>query len=167
MPRPLPVLPRGPRRPRVPRPTLLLGCPRVSPDWELAALQALMKPKEQTKGAIRHRPAEQPWPPDAADRAETARRLAAERLGYAPAFQFPAAGDYRLIAEVPAGRLEEAKALAVLLSRHLPGVWFVLDRLFVRDGRFFRRERGFKMNLVEAGNVHLTRAIRSALRGVG
>ena len=53
----------------------------------------------------------------------------------------------------------------MLLSRHLPGLWLVLDRLFIRDGRFFRRERGFKMNLVEASNVHLTRAIRDAVRG--
>jgi len=40
-----------------------------------------------------------------------------------------------------------------------------VGRVFVRDGRFFRRERGYRLNLVEATNVHLPRAVRAALRG--
>jgi hypothetical protein len=45
-------------------------------------------------------------------------------------------------------------------------VWITLERLFVRDGRFYRRERGYKFDLVEATNVHLSRATRAALRGL-
>ena len=55
-------------------------------------------------------------------------------------------------------------ALALVLSQRLPDLWFVLDRLFVKAGRFYRRERGVKLNLVPATNVHLTRAVRGALR---
>src|SRR5688500_3416867 len=72
--RPLPVMPRGPRRRRPTGPRRrLFACPRVAPDWELGALRALMKP--QANGAILHRDARQPWPDDAADAVETARRV--------------------------------------------------------------------------------------------
>ncbi len=57
-------------------------------------------------------------------------------------------------------------ALAQLISRRLPELWFVIDRLFVNDGMFYRRQFGYKLNLVPASNVHLPRAIRAALRGV-
>jgi hypothetical protein len=161
--RPLPIHPRGPRRSPVRRPRLLLACPRVAPDWELAAFRALIKP--QTKAAIEHRAAEQPWPADAPDRVEAARHLVRDRLGYAPDLHLPPAGDYRLVAEVAPADLDPAKALALLLSLKLPGVWLVLGRLFVRDGRFFRRDRGWRLNLVPASNVHLPREVRAALRG--
>ena len=136
----------------------------MSPEWELGALRALMKPQE--RGRILHRPAEQPWPPDAADRVEAARRAVVERLGYDPGPHLPEAGEYYLAADVAESDLPAARAFAVVLSRRLPGLWLVLDRLFVRDGRFYRRERGFKLNLVEAGDVHLPREVRAALRGV-
>jgi hypothetical protein len=143
----------------------LLGCPRVAPDWELGALRALMKP--QTKGAILHRTAEQAWPADAVERVAAARQLVRERLGYDPRPHFPAAGDYHLVVEVPDRELPQAMAFAVVLSEALPGVWLVLDRLYVRDGRFFRRAGGVKLNIVPATNVHLAREIRGALRGGG
>jgi hypothetical protein len=162
--RPLPTHVRGPRRSPAPRSRpLLLACPRVAPDWELAAVRALIKP--QTKGAIEHRAAEQPWPADACERVESARQLVRDRLGYDPDLHLPPAGDYRLVAEVAPADLDAAKAFALLLSLNLPGVWLVLGRLFVRYGRFFRRERGWKLRLVPATNVHLPREMRSALRG--
>ena len=55
-------------------------------------------------------------------------------------------------------------ALALILSQRLPEHWFVLDRLFVNAGVCFRRQFGYKLNLVPASNVHLPRAIRAALR---
>lgn len=164
--RPLPTHVRGPGRRGSPVPRtrpLLLACPRVAPDWELAAVRALIKP--QTKGAIEHRPAEQPWPADAAERVEAARQLVRDRLGFDPDLHLPPEGDYRLVAEVLPDDLESSKALALLLSLKLPGVWLVLGRLFVRDGRFHRRERGWKLRLVPATNVHLPRDMRAALRG--
>jgi hypothetical protein len=163
VPRPLPIIPRGPRRKRPHRASLLFACPRISPEWELNALSILMKPKEHTKGAIRHRPAEQPWPAHARAELDRSLQLVREKLELVLPVQIPDAGDYWMIAEVPAKNVEEAKALAVVLSQRLPDLWFVFDRLFVKNGTFHRRERGYKLNLVEATNVHLTRAIRAAL----
>lgn len=164
--RPLPVLPRGPRRPAAARPprTQLLACPRVAPDWELAAVRALIKP--QTKGAILHRPALQSWPVDGAAIVDDVRGAVRDRLGYDPRPHLPAAGDYFLVIEVSEPDRDAARAFALLLSRRMPGLWFVLANLFVRDGRFFRRERGWKLNVVPANNVHLTRQTWAALRGL-
>jgi hypothetical protein len=164
MPRPLPVMPRGPRRTRPARETLLFACPRVAPDWELGALRALMKP--QTRGAIAHRPAGQVWFGKAAGIVEQSRADVRERLGFEADLRFAQAGDYFFTAEVPRGDCEAAKGFALVLSRRLPGLWFMLGRLFVQGGRFFRRARGFKLNLVPATNVHLTRPVRAALRGL-
>ena len=171
--RPLPTLPRGPGRRRAPRSPAqrhLLACPRVSPEWELGALRALMKPHEWTRGAIEHRPAEQPWPPGAARAAEETMRVVADRLGAEPLGRahFPEGGDFWLVVEVSGADLPAAKGLAVALSRRLPGLWFTLDRLYVLDGRFYRRKRDntFKFRLVPAPHVHIPRDVRSALRGV-
>lgn len=85
-----------------------------------------------------------------------------------PRLHFPTAGDYRFVVEAAAEQLEHAKALAVVLSKRLPGVWITLGTLYVRDGRFFRRKRDntFKFRLVPAPSVHLPRETRSALRGL-
>jgi hypothetical protein len=56
-------------------------------------------------------------------------------------------------------------AFPLVLSRRLPDLWFTLDRLFVHAGVFYRRQFGYKLNLVPATNVHLPRATRAALRG--
>ena len=162
-PRPLPVVPRLARRPRVAPAKLLLACPRISPEWELGALRALIKP--QLKDAIRHRAAGQALARDARQRVDGAIDLVAGRIGYRAAVHWPEAGDFLFVAEILPGELDEAKALALVLSCRLPGAWLVLGRLFVRDGGFFRRERGFRLNLVPAANVHLSRPIRSALNG--
>jgi hypothetical protein len=164
MSRPFPVHPRGPRRRKRQAESLLFACPRVSPDWELAALRALMKP--QTRGAIENRAATQRWPGGAAEAAiRSACREVRARLGYGPPLHFPASGDYWFAAEVSAaGAFEEAKGFALVVSARLPELWFVFGRLFLRGGRFYRRARGFKLNLVPASNVHLTRPVRAALR---
>jgi hypothetical protein len=163
MPRPFPVIPRGPRRRRAASPAkVLFACPRVAPDWELAALRALMKP--QARGPIAHRPAAQAWS-DASERAvREACADAQARLGYGPPLHFPRAGDFAFVAEVDGASLDDAKGFALLVSTRLPQLWFVFGRLFLRGGRFHRRERGVKLNLVPATNVHLTRGVRGALR---
>ena len=160
--RPFPIVPRGPgRRARVGR-LRVLGCPRVASDWELGALRALLKP--QLKGAILHRSGDQPWPRNGRELALAARELVRQRLGAAPEWHFPLAGDYHAIASYAPEHEDAARAVALLLSRRMGGLWFVVGRLFVRDGRFYRRERGYKLNLVPATNVHLARATRAALR---
>ena len=168
MPRPLPTTPHGPRRRRRAdaEGRLLLACPRVAPDWELGALRVLMKPHDWTRGAIEHRTPLQPWPAGARATVEAARDDVAGRLGFAPPLHFPDAGDFFFLAEYAEPQLDAARALALVVSRRLPGLWLTLDPLFVRDGRFFRRERGYKFNLVEATNVHLSRSARAALRGL-
>jgi hypothetical protein len=168
MTRPLPTTPRGPRRRRRADADrrLVLACPRVAPDWELGALRVLMKPHDWTRGAIEHRTPVQPWPPTARRAIEAAREDVAQRLDFAPDLHFPDGGDFYFVAEYTQPQLDAARALALVISRRLPGVWLALDRLFVRDGRFFRRERGYKFDLVEATNVHLSRATRAALKGL-
>ena len=85
-----------------------------------------------------------------------------------PRLHFPEAGDYWFVVEAAHDQLDVAKALAVVLSKHLPGVWITLGRIYVRDGRFFWRKRDntFKFRLVPSTNVHLPREMRAALRGL-
>src|SRR5215218_6555374 len=118
MPRPFPVWPRGPRRRRVVRESILFGCPRVAPDWELGALRALMKP--QMRGAIAHRKAMQVWSRDGVTMLEAARDAVATRIGFTPELRFAADGDYFVVADVDGAACEEAKGFALLVSRRLP-----------------------------------------------
>jgi hypothetical protein len=121
--------------------------------------------KPQTRGAIAHRKATQAWDPAAAVRIiKASLRDACERVGFDAEIHFPADGDYFFACEIDRAECEEAKGFAVLASTRLPALWFVLGRVFVKGGRFYRRARGFKLHLVPATNVHLTRPIRAALR---
>jgi len=67
-----------------------------------------------------------------------------------------------MLARLPPETGKASLAAALLLSQVFPGVWVVIHRLFVRDGRFYRRERGVKLTLRPASNVHLTRPLRAA-----
>jgi hypothetical protein len=136
----------------------------VAPDYELGALRVLMKPHDWTRGAIEHRAPLQVLPAGAGAVVTHVRDAVARRLGVEPPVYFPEAGDFLFVAEFSESETDAARALAVALSRKLAGVWLTVDRLFVRDGRFFRRERGFKLNLVEATNVHLKRDVRARLK---
>jgi hypothetical protein len=172
--RPFPTLPRGPGRrgaASAGRPRqLLLACPKVSPEWELGALRALMKPHDWTRGAVAHRPAEQPWPTGAAAEVEAAFDETIARLKPVPPplLHFPEGGDFRFVVEAAHDQLDVAKALAVVLSKRLPTAWITLGRIYVREGRFFRRKRDntFKFRLVPSTNIHLPREVRAALRGL-
>jgi hypothetical protein len=145
---------------------MVFGCPRVSPEWELGTLHALMKPKPQTRGAVEHRDGEQPWPAGADAILERTLGEVRARLGTSLDVHRPVAGEYYFLAEFTPEQQPEVLALAAVLSARLPHLWFVVDRLFVHGGVFHRRQFGYKLNLVPATNVHLTRPIRTALRGV-
>ena len=122
--------------------------------------------KPQARGAIAHRSAIQDWRGDAERVIRAACDDAQARLGYGPTPHFPDAGDFRFAAEVDDVSVDDAKGLALLVSSRLPHLWFIFGRLFLKGGRFYRRERGVKLNLVPATNVHLTRPVRAALRGM-
>ena len=138
----------------------------------MGALRVLMKPHDWTRGAVAHRPAEQAWSSGAVALVEEAFDAVLKRLAPGgsspPRLHFPQAGDYRFVVEATTEQLDAAQALAVVLSRRLPGVWLTLGRHYVRDGRFFRRKRDntFKFRLVPATSVHLPRATRAALCGL-
>jgi hypothetical protein len=139
--------------------SLLLVCPRISPEWELNSLRSLMKPK----GNKLHQPHEQTWPTNAKPRIEQTLADARQRLGIEPKVHEKPDGEYYFVAECSAKDVDAVRAFAVLLSSRLPNLWFVLDRLMIKNGRFFRRENGFKLFIVQATNVHLSRGTRSAI----
>lgn len=122
--------------------------------------------KPQLKDAISHQSAAQPIPKKLRERVETVLGIVDECLGYRPAVHWPESGDYVFAIEVRPADLVAAQALATVLSVRIPDVWLVLGRLFVREGKFFRRNRGYRLDLVPAASVNLPRPIRSALNGV-
>jgi hypothetical protein len=142
----------------------VFGCPRISPEWELDAFHALIKPRPERAALLKAEP-RQAWPTRAGEILEEVMRVVRDRLEYEPTIHADAKGDYHFVAEVAEVDVPLARATAIVLSQRLPATWFVVGRVFVRDGRFFRRERGYRLNLVEASNVHLPRAVRAALRG--
>ena len=151
-------------------PQVLLACPRVSPEWELSTLAALMRPTAARRGRVEHRGGGQPdWPADANGRAVELLSVVGGRLGVDTAawdVQTPPMGEYFLVGRVPDGCEAAGRAAALALSRLLPDHWFVLGRLFVQAGRFYRRRRGYRLELVAASDVHLPRDMRAKLRGL-
>ena len=130
-----------------------LVCPRISPEWELAAQLALVKPKPYTKDKIAHRQPHQPWP-------RNARKVATECLNGAVAVEFPKSGD-RLVVDFGEMEFPRAKRIARKLSRCLPALWFVLDDvLFIRDGVVYQRTGRYNLELVRADRMRLRRAVR-------
>jgi hypothetical protein len=129
-----------------------------------------MKPHEWTRGVIKHRDGAQPWSPEHARTVERSVAQVAARLGYESPLRphLPDGGDFWFVLEVPREQDDLARALAVVLSKRLPALWLTLDRLYARDGRFFRRRRDntFKFRIVPATTVHLPRTVRSALRSL-
>lgn len=141
------------------RSPVVLICPRVSPQWELAATLALVKPKPFTKAAIKHRKSVQQWP-------RNARRVIADLLTDQPAsVTFPANGRGRAVIELAEHNLSRAKRLACKLTRQLPGVWFTLDRLYIRDGVFYQRGGRYNLELTRTTQLRLRRKIRAGYLG--
>jgi hypothetical protein len=142
----------------------MIACPCISPQWELGALAALLKP--QLKESILHTPAQQRFGSASVRALSAAAALLRERLGLALPLHLPARGDYHFIIEIVDSDSAESRACAAVISRALPGLWLVIGRLFVKDGKFYRRQYGYKLLLRPATGVHLSRALRTALKGV-
>ena len=123
-----------------------------------------MKPKPMTRGAVEHRDGRQAWPTDGDGRVTALTAAVNDRLGTAIDMHCSSAGEYHAVAAVPAEFEPHGRALAVVLSQSLPDLWFVYGRLFVRGGRFFRRRRGYRLEMVAAADVHLARDVRAKLR---
>jgi hypothetical protein len=163
VPRPLPVVPRGPgRASETKQRHVVLTCPRVSPEWELAARLALVKPKPYTKDKIAHKDPEQPWP-------KSARKIVARMLGEAGGVDFPAKVEHRMVLPLVGVDANRAKRLARKISRALPELWFVLDdrgtTSYLRDGISYVRAGKYKLELVRSNRVHLRRAVRFGFLG--
>jgi hypothetical protein len=163
MARPFPVWPRGVGR-KIQRERLILGCPRICPRWEIDALRALTKP--QFKQTILHRSSMQIWPKNAASIVGEVAGQIRDRLGFSPKIHFPDDGDYFLFADFAPAEFDAAKAIAVTLSNRFEGLWFMLDRLLVKEGRFYRRDRRVRFTVAKATNIHVPQPMRNALRGV-
>ena len=162
--RPLPNIPRLARRPRRKVEEVLVACPRISPEWELAALKALIKP--QTKGAILHRAGEQVMTGDLAEEIRRVVREFGERTEFRPEVHWPEGGDYHFAATVAARDVELTRALAAGVSRVKPGLGLVVGKLLVCEGKFYRRRRGVKLELAEATSVRVPRELRAVLEGI-
>ena len=159
--RAIPSAARGPLRHATPQ-RIALACPRVCPEWQLAALRALIKP--QFKDAIRHRSSKQPWTRERQVTIAAAMRSVEAIFGGGIQSHFPRLGDFHFIAAFERDDAELAKTAAVLVSKQAPALWFTLGRWYVRDGKFFRRHRSRNRLLQPAASVHLTRAHRRELR---
>jgi hypothetical protein len=143
--------------------SLILSCPRISPQWELAAQLALVKPKAYTKSKIAYSTAIQPWPRDA-------RQIIEEAIGAVGSLQFPRTGDQRMIADLVDLDLNRGKRLARKISRLLPELWFTLDsegksQGYFRDGVFYQRTGRYNLELVRASRMRLRRAVRFGFLG--
>ena len=160
--RQVPSLGRRPRRP--PPDAVLLGIPRVSPERELAAIRALIKPQAGDALRLQIDSGEQALPPGGGDRVRRVAAAASAHLGLTLDLHLPPAGEYLALARCPTESLPSVLAAALLLSHELPGLWVVVGRLYVRDEMFYRRERGVKLTLRPAASVHLTKPMRAAYR---
>ncbi len=142
----------------------------MSPEWELSTLAVLMRPTAARRGKVEHRGGGQPpFPPDAGSRIGELLSAVGDRLGLDLTpwdIQMPPMGEFFLVGQVPEGLDDAGRAVAVALSVALPEHWFVLGRLFLQGGRFYRRRRGYRLDLVAATDVHLPREMRAKLLGI-
>ncbi len=134
---------------------MLLSCPRISPEWHLAAQLALVKPKPYTKDKIQHVAARQRWPRNAR------RIISAFAASNSLDVAFPVRVDFASMS-LDARR---GKRLARQLSRLLPSLWFTLAGQPLRDGVFYVRTGRYKLELVRASRVRLRRSVRYGFLG--
>ncbi len=164
--RPIAIWPRAKRKARRVEETHLLACPRLCPDWEMSALQALCKPRPERRDAIIHRKGAQGWKVGSRKSVIEVMQLLSGAIGALPDVHFPKDGDFIFVCQFRHEQFEQAKTLAIALTRRVPEIWLTLGRLFVHDGKFYRRRRGYMLQLSPATDVHLPRAMRAALRGI-
>jgi hypothetical protein len=130
-----------------------LVCPRISPQWELAARLALVKPKPYTKNALTNASPRQKW-------SRRARRLVEELSANADATaEFPARGEHHFIIKLD-DDMNQARRFARQISRALPDLWFILDGDHLRGGVFYQRTGKYNLELIPTTRMRLRRSIR-------
>jgi hypothetical protein len=138
---------------------MLLSVPRISPEWQLAAQLALVKPKPYTKDKIAHAAAGQKWP-------RNGRRTIVDFVAqHDIKVDFSRAGDNHVVMIFDDANPGRAKRLARQLSRQLPALWFILADQLLRNGEFYTRTGRYKLELVRASNVRLRRSVRYGFLG--
>src|SRR4051812_21304254 len=171
--RPLPTLPRGSARAAAPSdraadapPIVRLRCPRICPQWQLASMLALVKPKPYTRSAVGHRSPRQPWPRNGRRIVEDfLENLPGSLLGAVEA-QYPRGGDDYLVFEIVTRSPGAARRFARALSHRLPDLWLQFDEaMFLRDGVFYQRTGKYKLELVRTKRIRLRRSIRFGFYG--
>jgi hypothetical protein len=135
---------------------MLLSCPRISPQWQLAAQLALVKPKPYTRDKIAHTSARQRWPRNGR---RVIHEFARDRSLQAE-FHLKSADFLHIQLEPTRG-----KRIARQLSRLLPSLWFNLDGQFLRDGVFYTCTGRYKLELVRASRVRLRRSVHYGFLG--
>ncbi len=149
--------------------------PLHSPKRQADELRVLMKPHDWTRQALVHRVAadagrpevEQPWHAD--DEAVLLERAmkAADRLTLTLQ-TVETDADERLRLEVvgTTGPAVESslRAVAATCSALRPKLWFVIGRVAMHQGQFWRRKRGATPQWIEHKSLHLTRDARAAVR---
>jgi hypothetical protein len=123
-------------------------------------LAALIKP--QFKASIMHRNSAQVWNNTCDEALNETARMIGQRIDFRPIIH-RSEGDYHFAFNFLYEQQAEAIAFARMLSMRLPGLWFTIDRYFVKAGVFYRRGRGYKFPLVPAAQVHVRRDIRAAI----
>ena len=137
-----------------------LVCPRISPEWELAAQLALVKPKPYTKSKIAHRDPKQAWP-------RNGRGIIETTLNGAAAATFPTGCVDHVTIDFGDLDARRTKRLARQVSRALPELWFAFDdsKTFLRDGVVYQRTGRYNLELVRASRMRLRRAVRFGFLG--
>ena len=165
MSRPLPTIPRGPKRatPRDDADRITLTCPNVSPEYEFRAFAALVKP--QLKRGVAHRTGRQALP-------RAARRVVREavaRLGPRVAARAEVRFDPHdatlLTIRFDPRDARRARAAALDISTRLAELWFLFDDRMLHGGRFYRRQGRYRLVPVSMRVPRLPRDVFLVLVG--
>ena len=139
MPRPLPTIPRGPKRApfRDDADRVTLTCPALSPEYQFRAFVALVKP--QFKPGVAHRSGRQALP-------RAAKRVVLQgitkrgpHVASRTTVRFDRDAADLLRIDFDPRDARHARAVAIDVSTRLPKLWFLLDGRLLNGGRFYRR----------------------------
>ncbi len=164
MARPLPTLPRGPKRDEVREiDRIVLSCPKVSPEYQFRAFLALVKP--QFKKAVVHRSGKQTWPRSARKVVvESIEKFATSR-SRAPLVSIQRDAVDLLAIEFDPRDARRARSISLEISQRLPKLWFVFDGRLLHAGRFYRQQGRYRLVPVSMRVPRLPRELFLTMAG--